>query len=446
MLKINKTLSKSLYILYITALICDAVPLTVSLTYHPVSAISHPALSDISTMQEITPEICTNSARYESQTLRDVRDGNNYTVMRLDDGNCWMTSSLRLTSESLTANGQSATLSSDTSNISADNTFTLPASITELPTEAPEAFTDAVDYNNLAQIYYSTDNNASAAYYNWYAATAGAGNAEVINEEVGSDICPKGWQLPNRSIFQTLLTYADEYDETNRGYTLGGAIFPLSGYIQQVFSASNNYGYFWSNTSYNSASSYRLYLRNPSAPSSNIPTTTTVAAVNRYRGIPIRCVAPSNNTDFPTDISIQNTNVAVTVTPNLTIDAIGGMEVEVVPQTVSEKTIFATVSANTSYSVQLSALETSLVNPNDPTGPNIPASSDVKPNTSAWGIKTDSDTFLPITNNPTTYYNESVFDEATQSTTHAFGVGVSISPSLPAGRYSTTVTITAVNN
>lgn len=122
------------------------------------------------------------------------------------------------------------------------------------------------------------------------------------------------------------------------------------------------------------------------------------------------------------------------------------MEVEVVPQTVSEKTIFATVSANTSYSVQLSALETSLVNPNDPTGPNIPASSDVKPNTSAWGIKTDSDTFLPITNNPTTYYNESVFDEATQSTTHAFGVGVSISPSLPAGRYSTTVTITAVNN
>ena len=51
-------------------------------------------LSDLANMQDMTTEICTNSALNESKQLTDTRDSKRYQVTKLKDGNCWMTQNL----------------------------------------------------------------------------------------------------------------------------------------------------------------------------------------------------------------------------------------------------------------------------------------------------------------------------------------------------------------
>ena len=59
-----------------------------------------PALmSEISTMQEMTPEFCasvTMDSPGNTARLKDERDGKYYWVAKLADGNCWMTQNLEL--------------------------------------------------------------------------------------------------------------------------------------------------------------------------------------------------------------------------------------------------------------------------------------------------------------------------------------------------------------
>ena len=54
------------------------------------------ATATITYMQDMTPEICENTSTDLEYTLTDKRDGSKYTVRKLDDGKCWMTSNLKL--------------------------------------------------------------------------------------------------------------------------------------------------------------------------------------------------------------------------------------------------------------------------------------------------------------------------------------------------------------
>ena len=445
------------------ALICGIVPTLALLTYYnPYTESTYAArktLSNITTMQEMTPEICANSAKYQSNTLIDARDNKSYKVTRLDDGNCWMTDNLQLTKESLTANNQPAKLDSTTSNVAEDSTFEMPDTIQTLSTESPVDFSDEIDYNNVAQIYNpgtaaSNWQEGYGAYYNWYAATAGTGDADLVSttdQNATNSICPKSWHLPTRSEYVALTkdTTPSSWDKPNKGYNFGGAFFPTSGYVKDGYiRALNTDGDYWtSTTGYNDVhGAYILGFASSKIETDNFNF--------RYRGFSIRCLAPASSTEFPDRFDEKDVEViAVRVAPVISIDATSGMKEETDPNKITTGNISATISANTTYAVQLSANKTSLTNSalgvdTEITSSNsIPASTNVQAKTNAWGIlNQDNSTYSAITTNPTTYYNTEEYNEESQSTKHTFGIGVSISPTLPAGEYSTTVTITAVNN
>ncbi len=450
----NKSKLYTSRVLCSLALICGIVPSLTLLTYYnPYTESTYAArktLSNITTMQEMTTDICNNSALGQSNTLTDIRDNSTYTVARLSDGNCWMTQNLRLTKESLEANGQSATLSSTTSDVAENSTFAMP-------TSSESGFSD----DTASNAYYGDDINYGA-YYTWCTATAGCkdkdGNNPVANVDAASSICPKGWRLPKGGIgvgtneFANMAGIASNVSNTNYWSNVKDISFTedtlivnsstwlaAGTHLNDSSERIGSYGYYWSNTAYNTTSTYNLYFNN----SNFYPASTS----KRYRGASVRCLAPASNTDFPELFDEKDSTVSVTVPKVLTIDAISkALTIEADPNQIIEGNISATISANTTYSVQLSAENPDLTNSNDPDH-TIPASKNVQKGTNAWGIlNQDNSTYSAITTNPTTYYNTEEYNDTEQSTKHTFGIGVSISPALPAGEYSTTVTITAVNN
>ena len=264
----------------------------------------------ITTMQEMTPEVCASAEIGEAGAgiLKDIRDNNIYNVTRLDDGNCWMTSNLSLTKESIAKAGNSPKLTSESSNVADDSTFIMPDSIETLSsTTSPKDFSNEVDYNNIAQIYDGGSKDprwkpSYGSYYNWYAATAGTGNAELTTagEEASGSICPKGWVLPSRNDYETLLSVANitnnaEGSAKLRGkpynFSLAGAI--LDGILLYVGDSGGN-GDYWAKTVYDQVNSEYLIF--------------SVGKVGidkglRHRGRSVRCVAPSVAEDPAPEVS-----------------------------------------------------------------------------------------------------------------------------------------------
>ncbi len=424
------------------ALICSIVPTLALLTYYnpynkKVSAATL-SIDNISTMQEMRPGICYNMEIGDSATLTDTRDDSTYTIAKLSDNKCWMTQNLRIVNKTIT---------SADSDVSAN--FTIPASSTS-----------GFSSDTAVNAYYG-NNTTYGAYYTWCAATAGckdaSGNNPAANVDAASSICPKGWRLPkgtpgtgtnefavvagltstNVAVNSNYWSSLSSPSFANSALTVNGVTFPAAGYYSDSSPYNiGSYGSYWSSTADSTTGAYRL----------RFSSSFFYPAYNNYRrsGLSVRCVADSY-AEADTDI------IAIVVPPVISIDATSGMNKEVDPNLVTKGEISATISANTTYAVQLSANKTSLTNPNDsdePTPTNsIPASSNVQAKTNAWGIlNQDNSTYSAITSTPTTYYNTEEYNEEEQSTKHTFGIGVSISPTLPAGEYSTTVTITAINN
>ncbi len=470
MLKIKKTKpyqhnSKSyIYYIRILTLICGIVPSLALLTYYnPYTESTYAArktLSNITTMQEMTTNICNNSALGQSNTLIDIRDNSTYTVARLSDGNCWMTQNLKL---DLTQVGIATATESD--NLSAN-----------FPIEALASAEKFTDNNNTAQFSKNPIVNSSAPgdgkgyqstygyYYSWCAATGGTcSSVSTDGADTSGSICPKGWKLPKggtgttndfaimggitSSVSKDTNHWSNAVSPSFSGNTLtvnGNTWIAAGGVGTSGLSYPGSYGYYWSSTARSSTFAYYLGFTSGDFDPAD--------TVYKYLGRTVRCVAPASSTDFPDRFDGKDVEViAVRVAPVISIDATSGMKEEVDPNLVTKGEISATISANTTYAVQLSASKTSLTNSassEEPTSTNsIPASSNVQAKTNAWGIlNQDNSTYSAITSSPTTYYNTTEYNEESQSTKHAFGIGVSISPTLPAGEYSTTVTITAVNN
>ena len=440
--KVHKDSTRKIYVgrvVCAATLICSIVPTLALLTYYnpyteQVSAASM-SIDDISTMQEMRPGICYNMKIGDTATLRDTRDDNNYTIAKLSDGKCWMTQNLRIVDKEITPESSDVT-----------ENFTIPAS--ELWTST------TIDESHA---YYDNDVDYGA-YYNWYTATAGTGTNSVSSGNASSSICPKGWRLPkgtpgtDTNEFAVVAGLINIKISTGINYwsslsipsfadnalTVNGVTWPAAGYVftsNGTLYDTGSGGRYWSSTANGSNNAYRL---------SFFSDTFSPASSNyKYNGFSVRCIAdgaPEADTDV----------IAIVVPPVISIDATSGMKEEVDPNKITTGTISATVSANTTYAVQLSANKTSLTNPNNSeeiTSTNsIPASSNVIPKTNAWGIlNQDNSTYSAITSTPTVYYNTESTNED-YSRTHTFTLGVSVSPTLPAGEYSTTVTITAVNN
>lgn len=82
-------------------------------------------LTKVSTMQQMTHDICQSTALHVSKQLQDERDGKLYWVTKLADGNCWMTQNLALnlgTGDPIDGGERQAMLTSETSDLGWDGT------------------------------------------------------------------------------------------------------------------------------------------------------------------------------------------------------------------------------------------------------------------------------------------------------------------------------------
>lgn len=112
-------------------------------------------MSEISTMQEMTPEFCasvTMESPGNTARLQDTRDGKYYWVAKLADGNCWMTQNLELDLKS----GQ--LLEPQTSNVSSNWD---PHSTTYTSASRGEDNDAAIQSWNLGKVVWKTPNSTS---------------------------------------------------------------------------------------------------------------------------------------------------------------------------------------------------------------------------------------------------------------------------------------------
>ncbi len=403
------------------------------------------SLKDITNMQEMTTEICTNSALGESKTLTDSRDGSTYVVQRLEDGNCWMLQNLKLTKESIEAKGNSATLSSDDSNVASGSTYTLP-------TSSQSSFNTDVAVNAT----YASPTAAYGTYYSWCAATAGckttSGADPGFDQEASASVCPKGWRLPTaRKTSTTATGYNYSFNNLidrlgltsdaassaklqSEPYNFQAAGFVNGGPITNI----GNFGKYWSSTSAGSSSANYLYFDANSVDPSYWD--------NRYFGYSVRCVAPANfNADGSPIVTGMNKDLQVRIEPFLTITTTSGMSETMTAANILHGNITAVVESNGQYNVLLSAAQPALKNATI-SAAEIPANADVRANNSAWAIRNaDGTTYKPVTTNEEIFYSATAFDDVVKSYTHTFTVGVSVAPNIPSGKYSTNVTVTVAN-
>ena len=184
-----------------------------------------PTISAVADMQDVTVETCAASAEGETATLVDTRDGNDYTVAKIN-GACWMTQNLRLSG--------GRTLTSADSNVASswefpNNSLTLGSSYTE------------------ARSLISS-NTSYGGYYNYCAASAGTVCSSSSAQNATYDICPKGWRLPTNSEQSGITGYVSAFSPV------------LSGnYYNGTLSNTGSLGNWWSATAYNSSLQYYLY-------------------------------------------------------------------------------------------------------------------------------------------------------------------------------------------
>ncbi len=156
-------------------------------------------------MQTFTLEECEEMSPGETVNLVDSRDGNEYGVVRMPDGTCWMNQNLRLKFKDVNSDGvigvEHINGTTETE-MTSDNTQTAFTPNVETQTSSPStSWGDSSNSSNVQHSYAQTPSNMGV-YYNWYTATAGTGlgtmkssSATSLVDAAGS-ICPKGWELP----------------------------------------------------------------------------------------------------------------------------------------------------------------------------------------------------------------------------------------------------------
>ncbi len=429
-------------------------------------------IDDIKYMQEMSPHVCESmkesTATVDNQKrLIDHRDGKSYWVAKFKDGRCWMTQNLDLGLwKGDNETGSGSILTSADSDIISDWTST---------TGASTLWTGSLDNPNIIKYYdpgnkYCTNNrtdkcdlitsnnnghDSQGNYYSWGAATVGTtSNMNNDGDITSSSICPKGWKLPLSGARYSNGIYSNDtvsgsfkYLMTHQGITTDDAAassallsaplyFIYSGYVtDNLLGGVGSGGHYWSSTVTNTISIYSLVFIGSSANPSNNSI--------RFSGHSIRCVNSDTFYDWQAPEE-DNANINVTIPTILTVEASSNVDPNITPNNITDGTITATVSSNTEYNIFLSADQPNLINSKNPEGPNIPANINVSPNTNAWAIKDDStgNTYKAIKTATDTFYNTKTTDTLGNDI-YTYGLGISIAPSLPAGTYSTTVTITA---
>jgi uncharacterized protein (TIGR02145 family) len=330
--------SRPVFILSITtAFLCVSTTAVLALIDNPteIPYISQP----ITTMQDMTPEICDKMPDdYSTMTLTDTRNSQPYRIRKMPDGKCWMIDNLKLATPTP---GSDLELNHDNSDIADDQyTFVIPANPVQDASTHSNGRCDSGGTLANGSGYLtcngtstqSTTNSGFAAYsdpsdptltatvscvqgqmvdpssttgcgylYNWYTATAGTGTYDISSGYVTSSICPAGWHLPrggdgttaqnefavlNSAMYNgSLAGYGSTSDTkyTQNWWHTGLFAGPRSGYYHSGFASQGGNGYFWSSSAYSSTYAWYLYFNYvyvyPGAYDSN-----------KYYGRAVRCV------------------------------------------------------------------------------------------------------------------------------------------------------------
>ena len=307
-----------------------------------VSVVANPPLvadmTSLSTMQEMTPEVCEKTEVGTVARLTDARDQKQYWVTKLADGNCWMTQNLdldlgvkdgntdttvltpadsdvsrswtpeRSTTTSIFSNsdnteqyswdpgywvksdpdGYSNSCGSSSGITSFDDADCTSAGWTDVSSMTPmdDGTTNTVISGNTYNAHYLVGN-----YYQWNAATAGTGGADVVGRDATDSICPKGWQLPisnnqNKGFFYLLLDkYGLNSSYNSTTITQSPLYFHPSGYVYSgSLGDAGSGGYYWSSTAYSSTNdAYSLDFYSDYVDPS--------IYYYRYYGFSVRCLA-----------------------------------------------------------------------------------------------------------------------------------------------------------
>ena len=299
-------------------------------------------MSEISSMQEMTPEFCasvTMDSPGNTARLKDERDGKYYWVAKLKDGNCWMTQNLDLDLESgksLTprdsdvssnwdpgattydsySDGNSGSsyyntvqswspggrdqlfawsdLNSDSGCNYESSTCSNWTNVTNLTPMISVREDGVVIDGSTYDAHYLAGN-----YYSWEAATAGTGHSYTsAGAEAPDSICPAGWRLPlsrysNNTVSGSFYNFLNQYGFTSstgsgaNSITRAPLFFVRSGYVLSTnrLDDAGYGGYYWSSVASSSSGAYSLYFLS----STVVPS----GSISRYVGHSVRCVAPS---------------------------------------------------------------------------------------------------------------------------------------------------------
>ena len=193
-------------------------------------------------MQNYTYAECAALSTGSSTTLMDKRNGANYRVTKLADGNCWMTQNLRLDG--------GITLSYTDTNLPYGNSdVELPENIEE----GDESFDTAMQIIRNLPGY---DGNL----YNWCAATLNNTNCSTTTAEATQDICPKGWRLPSNSGNPSYANLFSVGGVTNyTGAEASPYYFTMDGYYSGHYGFLGLNGIYWTNTPISELRANRFY-------------------------------------------------------------------------------------------------------------------------------------------------------------------------------------------
>ena len=234
-------------------------------------------------IQNLDPTLCTSTPR----TVIDKRDGQEYIVQRLTDGNCWMMTNLNLGATTLTQDLTSANTN-------------LATTISASDFNSWKKTTGSLSYSNGEYISVSgTDSTSLTPYgtlYNYYVASAGTISGNNNTSNATYDICPAGWRLPvggSSGEFAALYALSDynSFAKLHNSITNGGAAFALAGYVDtgNPYPAGETWDY-WSSTRYSSTEMYDFNYHSSAI--------STAYRGNRGRGMTIRCVRKQTMQSF----------------------------------------------------------------------------------------------------------------------------------------------------
>ena len=246
-------------------------------------------------MQDMRPEICYNSeittaANAPAATLLDYRGkvtiGENpespeqYTVSKLPDGLCWMTTNLNLGRNDSAGpnNDGTITLTSEDTDLADGTTFILPKSTT------------TSNADNTAAVIRTTNtsgNNNNGTYYSWPAAVANTGSIGA-NVSVTTSVCPKNWDLPGSNRYTNLFAKAD-YKTGNLTTDAPSSFLINGGFTNGSSFYQTSYSHFWTNVSGGATAAYGARVNGTTMTTSS--TTGTTYGGNKYYRKNIRCVA-----------------------------------------------------------------------------------------------------------------------------------------------------------